>query len=71
MITRESEQQLAHQELLVDTEDHDRGALCPDCDSLLEQSYDSFENCRYFCDNCSLLVHGTSAISWNEEGESE
>ncbi len=70
-MTRESKQALVHPELQAEIEDCDHEILCPDCDSPLEQSYDYLDNRRYFCDNCSLLVHGTNAISWDEKGWSE
>ncbi|MEP0824727.1 MAG: hypothetical protein HRF40_04510 [Nitrososphaera sp.] len=69
-MTRESRQQLVAPELSAEMEDHDHhGMSCPDCDSPLEQSYDYFDNCRYFCDNCNMLVQGTNAISWDDESE--
>ena len=37
--------------------------MCPDCDCLLEKSYDEFGNGRHFCDNCGALVKDTTSIN--------
>jgi hypothetical protein len=37
--------------------------MCPDCDCLMEKSYDEFGSARHFCDNCGALVKDTTSIN--------
>ena len=39
---------------------------CPDCDGMLDVSYDNKNNPAYYCDNCGCSVLGTVVLSMGD-----
>ena len=72
-MNQKSKQQLA--EPVETAEMSEDCLLCPDCDSILEEYYDGYGNCKSYCDNCDSTVVGSITFATNDmdiaDGEDE
>jgi hypothetical protein len=74
-VTNASKQQLlseSREGVIIDSlysaSEPERGGVwdevaCPECDSILDVTYDSHNTPKYFCDNCCCSVQGSVVLS--------